>query len=451
MRSLAPASALALLVAFAVGACGEDESDKARAAREYLLVELDGKSCCKLTEQQSLEHLECAVTLEPASASYRAARAHFLERLGRRDEAIAELDRAIGLGDSRYRRAQRGWLRCDQRQFAAAVDDFDRALGAEPGERNFLFGRALALVALGRPDPAAADAGLLVRDFSSDRDSHFAAGVVSLAQDRVADASDAIERAIAIDKTAAHPYLLRARLQERVGNRLGALADRETGQRLAGGRMRPCLDPFAERAEPAPTAARLAPVAVELTPELAGADVRWPALWVVEAAWIDRSLVDLGPAPPRGTRAAPAPDRVVLVDARGTHAGTLVVERQSCNAPCGYDAGAVCHRYAEYAHERGALALPALATTDPTAIVRPISPAWQTGLQRQLDAATAWPDAEPLGAAAAGYSVRVEGRTYAVLMARFGDENYPGLWAWQDGRWHHRLLVPAYPTRCERR
>ena len=36
-------------------------------------------------------------------------------------------------------------------------------------------------------------------------------------------------------------------------------------------------------------------------------------------------------------------------------------------------------------------------------------------------------------------------------MSRFGDETYPGLWAWQGGRWHHRLLVPSYPTVCERR
>lgn len=443
--------ALALSLATLLGGCVEDDSDKARAYREYLRVELDGKNCCRLSEQQSLEHLERAIALDPVSATYRRARAGFLERLGRRGDALLELDRVIALEDSRYVRSQRGWVRCDLRQFDAAVEDFDRALAADPSDRTFLAGRALALVAAGRPGMADADAELLVRDHSSERDSHFVRSAVFLAQDQMTDAFAAIERALAVDKDAPHLYLLRARLEERVGNRIGALADRTTA-RLRGGStvMRPCLDPFAADAgERSLAVSGLQAVPVELPREVAG-EVRWPHLLLVESTSIDRSQVDLAiaaaPAPP-----ASAPDRLMLVDASGARAGRLVIERRSCRSPCGFSGGAVCHPYGEYAHDRGALAIPALASTDPDVSVHPISPAWRTGLQRQLADATAWPDAEPVGAVAAGYSIRVEGRSYAVLMSRFGDETYPGLWAWQGGRWHHRLLVPSYPTVCERR
>jgi tetratricopeptide (TPR) repeat protein len=106
----------------------------------------------------ALVDLSSAVALQPASAWTVANRGETLRGLGRDLEALADLDRAVDLEPgSAWTLARRGEVRRRLGDAAGAREDFDRALRLDPDEGAARFGRALLLIAGGRPHEAAAE------------------------------------------------------------------------------------------------------------------------------------------------------------------------------------------------------------------------------------------------------------------------------------------------------
>lgn len=93
------------------------------------------------------------------------------------DDAAKKLPDERVLGSARVY-ANRGGLRMERGDFGGAVDDFTRALRADPGYREALKGRAFAHMKRGDHSRALADATALIRLDPSRRDSYIARGHV---------------------------------------------------------------------------------------------------------------------------------------------------------------------------------------------------------------------------------------------------------------------------------
>jgi tetratricopeptide (TPR) repeat protein len=144
--------AVAVIVACATGGC---DSTKAEARRQYFKALELSHTGAPLEDQ--LGYANRAVQLEPASAIYLELRAGLLFSVNRLSEARADFDRTVELADRPYLRYERANLLCALGEYAAALTDLDRAIGAQPSNTQFYPRRALARLAVGRVIDARAD------------------------------------------------------------------------------------------------------------------------------------------------------------------------------------------------------------------------------------------------------------------------------------------------------
>jgi tetratricopeptide (TPR) repeat protein len=82
--------------------------------------------------------------------------AQVAELAKRHDDAAAAIERALSFGDNPTFLGERGEIRLRAEQWEAALADFERAVAVRPNETSFVFGRAHALFALKRWEPAGA-------------------------------------------------------------------------------------------------------------------------------------------------------------------------------------------------------------------------------------------------------------------------------------------------------
>jgi tetratricopeptide (TPR) repeat protein len=237
---LALPSRVAGLAALVVclGSCAGDGAD-----REYLAAlhgDEDGS-----TYEERIAHLDRAIALEPERARYHEARG--VLRIDGIEFAAAmdDLDRAIELADRPYLRFLRGLVQCQLGLCASAIPDFDRAITEQPENGQFYRGRALALVAVGRPAQGLADAERLVALEPQVGHSYYARANALAAMGNheaaVRDFDAALERMPEL----IYPLLSRARSYEALGDSARARSDREAAaMRMVGGSCGYCLDPF---------------------------------------------------------------------------------------------------------------------------------------------------------------------------------------------------------------
>jgi len=104
---------------------------------------------------EALTGLELAEMLMPPQAELPYLRALALDGLGRKAEAAAACDEALGM-DPRHVGAlkRKGSVSLELDRFAQALEAFDRALAVEPRSAYVVFHRAVVLDKLGRADDA---------------------------------------------------------------------------------------------------------------------------------------------------------------------------------------------------------------------------------------------------------------------------------------------------------
>jgi tetratricopeptide (TPR) repeat protein len=174
---------LALWVACLASGC-DSAGDEAR--REYFKALELSKTGRPLEEQ--LAHVDRAVRLAPASASYLEKRANLLFALNRQAEARADYDRAVELADRPYLRFERADLLCAQAEDEAAHADLDHAIAGQPENLQFYPRRALVRLALGRVGEARADVDHAMASSRGGSSERYARAAVLLMEGRPAEA-----------------------------------------------------------------------------------------------------------------------------------------------------------------------------------------------------------------------------------------------------------------------
>ena len=365
------ALALALGLASVLGGCAEDDSDKARAAREYLRVELDGKNCCRLSEQQSLEHLERAVALDPGSATVSSARAP----VSWSASAGSTMRCSSSIGRSRSRtRATAGRSAAGCAATCASstrrskistgrsrADPRDRTVSRRPcaGARRLRADR-------GRPRPTPS---FWSATHSWDRDSHFVARRRSSSR-RTGSLTPSPPSSARSPSTRTRRISTCCVRVSRTASATGsARSPIERPPSCAAARRRCGLAWTPSPIVPVPPLAtsKLAAVPVELTPEVAGEGVRWPPSFCSSnrrRATAARSTSDTATSP--AARPASAPDRV---DAgrRERHARRRARHRAPIlsSAPAATAAAWSATRSPSTRTSAALWRFPALASTDP--------------------------------------------------------------------------------------
>jgi len=240
VRAGAPWLSCAALLAFTLAstACHDAADTEYFAA---LRGDEDGS-----TYDQRIDHLDRAIALAPDRAQYWESRATLRMDARAFDQALADLDQAIALGDRPYLRFLRGLVRCQQGECEAGVSDFDRAVAEQPGNAQFYRGRALARLAVGRVNEALDDGEHLVRLAPQVGTSYYARGAALAALGRHAEAIRDFSEALRRMPELVYPLAARADAYDAVADAARAAADREAEalKRRARARCAYCVDPF---------------------------------------------------------------------------------------------------------------------------------------------------------------------------------------------------------------
>lgn len=227
---------LAVVIACFAG-CGIDDAE--RAYRAALRGHEDGSSY-----EERIALLDRAIALAPGRARYFESRA--VLRVDTREfaAAVQDLDEAVGIADRPYLRFLRGLALCQNGDCTDALSDFDEAIAAQPENAQFYRGRALALVSLGQADAAAGNAERLVELAPQDGRSYYVRGVVRAVSGRHEEAVSDFEEALRRMPELVYPITARAESYEALGAPERASADRAAAARAARDACAYCLDPF---------------------------------------------------------------------------------------------------------------------------------------------------------------------------------------------------------------
>jgi len=206
---------------------------------------------------------EKALALQPRSALAAVGLGNSLAAVNRYDDALVAFDRAVA-HDAGCVEAWvgRGSTLCLRKEYAGARASYDKALAISPDLPEAQFGKCEALYRLGRYEEAkqACDRALLIDPGRSEAANRAALwydrGLMLLRLDRVAEAAESFQQAIAIDADAelALGHLVNARLRlcdwRGLQDKLDCL--------IAGVRAGKCVsEPFALLATPADAADQL--------------------------------------------------------------------------------------------------------------------------------------------------------------------------------------------------
>ena len=149
--------------------------------------------------------------------------------------AISDLDYAIALADRPYLRYLRGMVRCQARDYQAALPDFDTAIAGQPENAQFYRGRSLARSEVNDLVGAMQDAERLVALVPQRATSYFARGRVLAARGEFEAAIGDFTLAHNMRPELAYPVAARAACYELLGNDDRAAEDRVLAEGIAGG------------------------------------------------------------------------------------------------------------------------------------------------------------------------------------------------------------------------
>lgn len=194
----------------------------------------------------ALEHVNQAIELDDADAEaywLRGVARHYRKQL---DDAIADFNRVLELEEHnqalRVRAVgSRGIALVDKGRLTEGLHDLDQAIEARPSavaERQF---RAIAQLALNKPEAARADIEHVLRVDSNNALSWRLLGQLRLATGTAAEALTALDRSITLNAKDPAAYRYRADAHRRLKNAAKARADAATACRLAG--TSPCATP----------------------------------------------------------------------------------------------------------------------------------------------------------------------------------------------------------------
>jgi len=174
---------------------------------------------------QALADYDDAIRLDPNSPSPYVNRATLRRDLGNADGALKDYQKAISLGaDSARLFGGRGQLYLRQRDYAAAIADFDHAVRLDPRVSNYML-RAQAHEASGALDRALSDYAEAARLDPKDIGTLTAQAAVWAKTGNLDKAIAVYDRAVAIDQNRAITYALRAQAYAQKGDRKHAMAD----------------------------------------------------------------------------------------------------------------------------------------------------------------------------------------------------------------------------------
>ena len=214
------------------------------AEREYMEA-LKGEET-GMSRQTQIAHIDRAIAQAPDRPHYWETRGIYHIDLREFPAAIADLDRAIALGDRPYLRFLRGLAWCQAGEFERGLQDLEAAVAAQPTNTQFYRGRGLARVEVGHPQAALADGEQLVQVEPHVATSFYVRGKARAALGRHDEAIADFTEAIRLRPELVYPLIARSESYARIGSSRRAEEDRNAANqavrdhKLCG----PCVDPF---------------------------------------------------------------------------------------------------------------------------------------------------------------------------------------------------------------
>src|SRR5262245_43354880 len=199
-----------------------------------------------MSRQTQIAYIDRAIALAPDRSHYWETRGTYHIDLLEFNLAIADLDRAIALGDRPYLRFLRGLALCQSGAFDRGLDDLEAAVTAQPTNTQFYRGRGLARVEVGRPEEGLSDGEHLVQIEPHVATSFYVRGKARAALGRHQEAIADFTQAIRLRPELVYPLIARSESYARIGNTRLAEDDRNAADqairdhKLCG----PCADPF---------------------------------------------------------------------------------------------------------------------------------------------------------------------------------------------------------------
>ncbi|MEV4476111.1 tetratricopeptide repeat protein [Nonomuraea sp. NPDC049504] len=176
--------------------------------------------------KEALEDYAAAITLDPGFPDYYLERGNLLFRLGRHDEALADFERAIDAGpplpEGYYNRAELRTVRGDT---DGALADLGHVIELDPSYLDAYINRAGLLAALDRDEAARADVEVGLALAPGNPHLLTVLGQLETAAGRLAEAADALDRAVEGAPDLAAAWGNRGILRYATGDLEGAIAD----------------------------------------------------------------------------------------------------------------------------------------------------------------------------------------------------------------------------------
>jgi tetratricopeptide (TPR) repeat protein len=214
------------------------------AEREYMEA-LKGEETGMSREMQ-IAHIDRAIAQAPDRPQYWETRGIYHIDLREFAAAVEDLDRAIALADRPYLRFLRGLALCEYGKFDRALQDLEAAVAAEPANTQFYRGRGLARVEVGRAEAALADGEHLVRLESHVATSFYVRGkareALGLHEEAIADFTEAIR----LRPELVYPRIARSESYASIGDSRHSQDDRDAANQAIRDHSlcAPCADPF---------------------------------------------------------------------------------------------------------------------------------------------------------------------------------------------------------------
>lgn len=224
-----PAWMLVLLTGAFMG-CGSNSANNRIVSSSTLKEAPVPEEVSRLFEQgelaQAIETLTTLMKKAPKDENLLALRATAHQRLGRGDEAIADLDRAIAINDRDPKLYNnRGFVRLGLEQYDLAVADFDKAGELAPNYMNVFNNRGLLFLAQKRHSDAIAQFNRAIQIDNRYVDAYNNRGFAEFEAGKVEEALDDFNLAIQINPNYVNAYNNRGLLRANVGDFENAVID----------------------------------------------------------------------------------------------------------------------------------------------------------------------------------------------------------------------------------
>ena len=157
-----------------------------------------------------------------------------LSKTGKAEESKARISKAIQINPrSPDLYAERAWLHLEEKNFEAALQDYDSAIRRDPNNTEWWYNRGLALEKCGKPIAAFDSFGKALILDERNAKAWFMQGYLQLKKNQFSEAVKSFTNAITIDSNYGMAYQNRAIAYYRMGQLKQACADVEQATQLA--------------------------------------------------------------------------------------------------------------------------------------------------------------------------------------------------------------------------